>query len=297
VGVVGEGERPNTKGNRQNAEGKTPNIQVETRLTDTAWRAAAAIVLTAMAGAMIPSSPSSPVSPALGPLVTAARLLADDGAAVADAQAHFEAAIAADPSSSQAWAGLALTQARLAFAADDRDDGGRYALARAAASRALALDDRAWMAHAALGYVHAGLDRDTPAAAGAFARAVATGAFDQRVFIDYACVLKDLGRADLSLATIEAALARAPRSAALRAHRGLYLHALRRYDEELPALLEAVATDPRSAEAYFHLGLGYARRQQYDASLSALKTAVSLSNGSREFRWWLGWVESEASRS
>ena len=112
----------------------------------------------------------------------------------------------------------------------------------------------------------------------------------ESAFIDSACELFRGKQPHLALKTIERGLGMHPRSAALRAHRGLYLHAVGRYDEEIPALLDAVAADPRSAEAQFHLGLGYARRNAYADSLAALQNAVRLNPDEPRYRRWLDLV-------
>jgi DNA-binding winged helix-turn-helix (wHTH) protein len=109
----------------------------------------------------------------------------------------------------------------------------------------------------------------------------------ESVFIDRACELFRGRQPQLALQTVERGLGMHPHSAALRAHRGLYLHAVGRYDEEIPALLDAVAADPRSAEAQFHLGLGYARRNAFADSLAALHNAVTLNPNEPRYRRWL----------
>lgn len=267
-------------------------VMMPPQVIDTPARWPAAIALTAALLFFVALPSSQPtVSPALPLLRQGVHVLTQ--ANVAAAREVFAAAVARDPHAAVGWAGLALADARLAFAGDDRGAAG-YALARAAAFRALALEPRSWMAHAALGYVSAGQDDDREAAVAAFATAVAGGAGDPTVFIDYACLLKDAGRPDRSLAVIEAGLARVPAAAALHAYRGLYLHAVGRYDEELPALRDAVALDPKSAEVHFQIGLGYARRQQFAASLASLQIAVALSDGAPRYLSWLGRIAADA---
>jgi DNA-binding winged helix-turn-helix (wHTH) protein/Tfp pilus assembly protein PilF len=256
------------------------------------WSQLAAVLVLVLSTTLIPSSSPAP-SAAFLLIREGVRLTKDTPASILEARSRFEMAASTDPTSAAAWGWLAFTEARLAFSTESPSDE-RYVSARAAAQRALALDGRTWMAHAAMAYVEAGQAANKEGAIAAFDRAIEQGATERRVFIDYACVLKDVGRPAKSLEIIEAALARTPSSAVLRAHRGLYLHAVRRYEEEMPALLDAVAVDPRSAEAFFHLGLGYARRQQYAPSVAALKRAVVLSNGLPRFRMWLERIAMEA---
>jgi DNA-binding winged helix-turn-helix (wHTH) protein len=119
-------------------------------------------------------------------------------------------------------------------------------------------------------------------------------AIAESAFMDDACALARVKQPQLALRTIERGLAMYPRSAALRAHRGLYLHAVGRYDDEMSALLDAVALDPRSAEAQFHLGLGYARRRAYAESLTALERAVVLDPNQPRYRSWLDLIAADA---
>ena len=253
---------------------------------------AAFACMCALAAAVVPTA-NGRVSPALEPLRLGLKAMTTAPDAVSVAHAHFETAVTRDPRSAPAWGWFAFTSARIAFS-DESEAERRYAFARAAAEKALSLDGRLWTAHAALGYVLAGDARDLVAAQPFFDTAIARGAHDARLFIDYGCLLKDTGQFARALAIIEKGLQRAPASAALRAHRGLHLHAVGRFDEELPALLDAVALDPLAAEAHFHLGLGYARRRQYTAALASLKTSVALSDGAPRFLSWLGRIAADA---
>ena len=194
-----------------------------------------------------------------------------------------------------AWAREALEETRLVGAGERTADAG-YARARMAAEHALALNARLWRAHAALGIVSAEHDRDAAAAAGAFQRAVSTGASEPMVFTAYACALTRVKRPAEALAVIDRGLRILPRAPELRAHRGLLLHALGRYDEELATLQAVVADSPDSPDAHFHLGLGLARREQYDGAIAALRRAVSLSGGAPRFVSWLGRIAADAGR-
>jgi DNA-binding winged helix-turn-helix (wHTH) protein/Tfp pilus assembly protein PilF len=154
---------------------------------------------------------------------------------------------------------------------------------------------RNWRSHAALAQ-QALTANDPRGATVEFARAVAAGADDDALFVEYACALARQRQPALALEVIERGLARLPHSVTLRAYRGLYLHAVGRYHEELAALTDAVALDPGSAEAQFHLGLGFARRRDYGASLVALQRAVDLSGGAPRFLSWLGRIAADAGR-
>ena len=121
-------------------------------------------------------------------------------------------------------------------------------------------------------------------------------AIAESAYIEDACSLAKVKQPWLALRTIERGLAMYPRSAALRANRGLYLHALGRYDEEMIELRGAVAGDPRSAEAQFHLGLGYARRRAFAESLTALESAVRLKPNEQRYRHWRELIAADAQR-
>jgi tetratricopeptide (TPR) repeat protein len=118
-------------------------------------------------------------------------------------------------------------------------------------------------------------------------------AIAESVFIDDACALMKVKQPQLALRTIERGLTIYPRSAALRAYRGLYLHAVGRYDEEMTQLLDAVAIDSRSAEAQFHLGLGYARRRAFAQSMMALERAVRMNPNEPRYRHWLDLIAAD----
>jgi DNA-binding winged helix-turn-helix (wHTH) protein/Tfp pilus assembly protein PilF len=122
-------------------------------------------------------------------------------------------------------------------------------------------------------------------------------ALAESAFIDDACALHGARQPELALRTIERGLVLYPDSAVLRAHRGLYLHAVGRYDEEIAELRRAVAQAPRSAEVHYQLGMGLARRAQYDESLHALDRAVALSGGEPRYLSWLGRIAADAGRA
>lgn len=256
-------------------------------------RAAALVMTCGLAAATVHTS-TGRLSPATQAMLRGFAAMTDTPPAIDLARRHFERATVRDPSSAHAWAWLAYATARLA-SGDEVDGDAWQAMAQAAAQRATALDPQLWAAHAAVGYL-ASQQHDRTAMDAAFERAIALGAGDARLFIDYACALKDARDFQRALAVVERGLARNPKSAPLLAHRGLHLHAVGRYGEELPALLEAVALDPRAAEAHFHLGLGYARRAQYAAALASLQAAVTLSDGAPQFLSWFGRIAADAGR-
>ncbi|HUO88455.1 MAG TPA: winged helix-turn-helix domain-containing protein [Rhizomicrobium sp.] len=191
---------------------------------------------------------------------------------LAQARIYFEAAIAADPGSAAAHAGLAeamLTQ-------HAAGQGASFAAsAKAAAQAALALDDRSALAWALLGTATLVADRDFAAADAALLRAVALDPDLTRAHRARSLALAAVGRFVEAEREARRALALEPLTVSAHVDLVQLLLAARRF---APALVEAkkvIRLSAASAEAWSAFGWTHAllgdHRDAVDALLESLR--------------------------
>jgi len=203
----------------------------------------------------------------------------------------FQQAIEKDP-------GYALAYSWLAGAYDTLAGFGwlppREAIpkSRAAALKALEIDDRQAIAHAELGYISFSYDYDWPAAGKHYARAIALT--PSATLFTYAVYLTALGRHDEALAEAKRSLQIDPLAPMhnFRLARALYM--ARRYDEAIEQCKQMLEMDPSYPLAHWQLGQLYVEKGMYREALSELETDKVLTHGSPPALAYLGNVLARA---
>jgi eukaryotic-like serine/threonine-protein kinase len=170
------------------------------------------------------------------------------------AAALYQEAIGLDSSFAPAWAGLAAAQLQRALTQGARPSEAMPA-ARAAATRALALDSSLALAHTALAQVRFLYDRDWPAADSAFRRAMAINPSRAEVHLGYARFLLAIGRLDEALMHARRALELDPLDPETIAHLGWHELYVGRYAEVRESFDRALAVDTSRADTRRLLGL------------------------------------------
>ncbi len=194
--------------------------------------------------------------------------------------AHFQRAIDIDPTYALAYAGIAdcyivlSTPQIFLGAAWERDNFNK---AKAAARKALELDDTLAEAHTSLG---AALAReDDEAAHREWDRAIE---LNPNYAITYSFYTVDLigdGRLEEALEKIKRAREIDPLSVAFNTSHGMVFYRLRRYDEAIEQLRQAIEMNPNSMRAHWGLGLSYEQKGMYKEAISEFERCVSFSNG------------------
>ena len=159
--------------------------------------------------------------------------------------------------------GFALAYAGLAESYTLAGSGGYGTLARAeaneraraAARRAVALDDSLAEAHAALAYVKFRIDWDWPGAETEFRRALALKPGYARAHETYALFFATRRRFDEATAEMQRARQLDPLSPGVNNGLGRILHFQHRYDEALLQFQKTLEIEPGFAEAYFSIGM------------------------------------------
>jgi len=189
---------------------------------------------------------------------------------ITKAIAFFEAAIAVDPDSAEAYAGLAAAhQERAVWGKTSvRETTSR---ARAAATRALELDESLAEAHRVLATISEVYDWDWAAAEREFKRALELGGGEADVHAAYATFLHVRGRFSEAIAEIEQARRLDPLSATLASDAGRIYYRARQHDKALAAYKEALELDPALIPTYARVADVYLALGRHAEALAALE--------------------------
>ena len=200
-------------------------------------------------------------------------------ASLEESSRYFRQAIEADPTYALAHIGLADAYNFLgAFGIAVLPPSDAMPKARAAALRALELDDSLAEGHASLGFVKIYYDWDRAGAEAEFQRAIALNPNYAPAHQWYSHLLMSSGRTDEAIANARRAVAIDPLSLPAGMNLGWQLYWARHYDaaiEQLRALLQA---DGDFEQARWGLGLAYEGKRLPEATREFAK-AVEVSDG------------------
>lgn len=187
----------------------------------------------------------------------------------------FQKAIAKDPGYALAYAGLSDTYALLSNWGFLSPREG-YPRAKAAAVKALELDDTLAEAHTSLASVMSGYEWNWNGAEKNFKRAIELNPNYSTALHWYSFFLAEQGRHEEALATIKKAQAVDPLSLIINANVGFILYVARKYDEAIGPIQRTLELDPRFYLAYQYLGYVYEQQKLYDKSIAALQKALMI---------------------
>jgi tetratricopeptide (TPR) repeat protein len=209
---------------------------------------------------------------------------------------YFNRAIDADPSFALAYSGLAESYVLLpgmgVGALEPRDAMPK---ARAAAIRALELDDRIGEAHTALAYVNLNYDWDWEGAGREFDLARAVRPNDATFW--RAAFLAATGKPDEAIAEAERAQALDPLSAIVAAGASWMYHFARRYDGERAQALKALELNPQLALGHWRLGWALIGLGRPKEAIQAHQAALVYSGESPDIAAALGCALAGAGQS
>lgn len=192
------------------------------------------------------------------------------------ARAEFRRALDLDPAYAEAWAGLADTYELLA-SVGKLPPAESARLTRAAADRALEIDEDLAEAHSALATVLTSYYWDWEGATEHFRRALASNPNYWNARHRYANLLAIRGRFDEAIRQARMAADLDPLSSYARAAVGYTLYLARRYDDAVSHLEAATRIDPDFFLTHLDLGLVYARSGMPDRAVAAATEATRLS--------------------
>jgi len=198
--------------------------------------------------------------------------------ALTKAMEYFEEAIRDDPNWAPGYAGLAdaygvISEYKSVSARES------HAKAKAAARRALELDDSLAAAHTELANVAALDDFDWSGAEQEFQRALELSPGNAAAHHFHAENLMCMGRSHEASAEIDQARALDPLSVIINANIGLNYYYAGQADRAIEAERKALELDPNSAFVYEYLGMAYLQKGMDREAIAHLQKAVDLSHG------------------
>jgi len=197
-------------------------------------------------------------------------------AGLTKAIAAFEQATAKDPGFALAYAGLADAHTALAFSSlGSATPEGEFNKAKAAASKALEIDEGLAEVHSALGNIALQYDWDWPTAEKELKRAVELNPNLAEAHHGYSEYLQAMGRFDDGLREIVLAQALDPLSEIINFHHGLCLVGARE-DEAIDQFKKTLELEPNSPAAHWGLGFVYERQKKYDAAINEFELVLKL---------------------
>jgi TolB-like protein/Flp pilus assembly protein TadD len=194
---------------------------------------------------------------------------------------YFNQALDKNPNYPEAYAGLADSYA---LAGD-----WQYSLmapkdalpkAKAAATKAVELDDNLGEAHASLAFSIDLFDWDWPAAEKEFRRAIELNPGYATAYQWYSWHLAVLRRNDEAIAEMRKALVLDPLSLIVNADLAEQLLIAHRYDDSIKQAQRTIEMDPNFPVAHYVLGQALVQTHRYAEGIAELESAVKLSGGS-----------------
>jgi len=202
---------------------------------------------------------------------------------------YFELAIEKDPKYALAYAGLADTHSVLpqysAFPGKEA-----FEKAKAAAAKALEIDDALSEAHASLAGIKISWDWDWGSGEKELKRAIELNPGYATAHQWYALLLMQLGRHDDALVEIKKAQELNPLSPIINANVGYTLYHARRYDEAIEHYRKALEMHPSFGELHKYMAWAYAQKGMYEEALEEIQTAIILSGRIPPYLNVLGYV-------
>jgi uncharacterized protein (TIGR02996 family) len=189
---------------------------------------------------------------------------------------YFNAAIQKDPNYALAYAGLADTYGVMS----DHDvsyPAEAYPKAKAAALKALEIDDTLAEAHAALGRIEWGYDWDAAAAEKEFLRAIQLNPSDSTAHQWYSDLLSEQGRVEEGIQEAKRALDLDPLSVAMPLKLGDAYYFAHRYDEAIEEVRNTVDLHPASSDSHQNLAIYYLAKKMYAPFLTEAQLWLKLS--------------------
>jgi eukaryotic-like serine/threonine-protein kinase len=217
------------------------------------------------------------------------------GADLRKAIDYFNQAIAEDPNYALAYAGLADCY-DLLCEYSELSPKESYPKAKAAAIKALELDDTLGEAHTSLAYSLINYDWDWRSAEREYQRAIQLNPNYATAHQWYAECLSMLERHTEAITEIKRAQQLDPLSLIInQGVGGKYFYA-RRYDEAMAQFQRTVELYPHFPPTHQRLGWCYAQKRMYDEAIAEMKKAVDLSGNSTQMFAALGYAYATAGR-
>ncbi len=195
------------------------------------------------------------------------------------APGFFEEAIHKDPGYTLAYAGLA--NSCLQLAPDIIPPKEAYLQAKAAALKALEIDDTLAEIHTLLGTINFFFDWDWYAAEKEFKLAIDLNPNSVEAYQSYSIYLSAMGMHDKALAEIQKAQALDPLSLAINSDTAWIYFMAGEYGQAIEQYKKILALNPYHVKSLIELGRAYGQLKMFKQAIIELERAISLSPGDR----------------
>jgi TolB-like protein/Flp pilus assembly protein TadD len=204
----------------------------------------------------------------------------------------YQQAIRIDPGYAQPYSGLSDAYTSLGFSLDVITMPPAEAMpkARAAAVKALELDDTMAEAHTSLAFVHLLFDWDWNGAEREFQRAIQLNPRYDNAHHWYSHYLVAMGRKDESLAESRKALEIDPTNLILNTHLGWHYLNFHQYDEARQQLLKTLDMDSRFGQTHRYLAMAYFAQGRKAEGLAAHEKALQILQNNMEVTGEMGYA-------
>ena len=214
------------------------------------------------------------------------------GEALKKAAEFYQKAIEKDPDYALAYSGLAETYVLfssygVASASDSMPQ------AKAAAMRALQIDERLAEAHTALAFYLSNYEWDREGSEKAYRRSIELKPDYSTAHHWLGADLGNLKRFDESIAEIKRAEELDPLSAIIGTNHGDMLRLARRYDDAIAQYKRVLARNPNFSYAHLALGRAYGLKGMYPEAIAETRRSLELNPGSTD-KGWLGYWTARA---
>lgn len=187
---------------------------------------------------------------------------------------YYEQAVAADPNYAPAYAGLADAYALLGSSPNDGlPPNEAMPKAKAAAQKALQLDDGLAEAHASFAYINMVYEWNWASAEKEFKRAIEINPNYAGAHEWYAEFLAARGRESEALSEMKRARDADPLLVLMHAAVAEALYYSRRYDDVISQCQQTLELDPDYPIAHFHLGRAYMAKNMYPQAIAEYQKA------------------------
>lgn len=209
--------------------------------------------------------------------------------AIKQAAFYFQQSIETDPAYAPAYVGLAdcFPLLNLYGALTPRD---AYPKAKAAALKALEIDDRYTKAYNSLGVVKLFYEWDWTGAEEALRQAIELNPGYPDAHLRYGMFLTAMQRFAEAETEFQQAENLDPLSLITKTIGGYPFYYSRQYEKAACRFISVIATDENYSMAHFRLGLTYAQQKNYEQAAAELQKSISLSND-RDAIATLGYVQ------
>ncbi len=208
---------------------------------------------------------------------------------------YFEQAIEKDPNYALAYAGLADSYALLG-GYDVLRPKDSYPRARAAATKALEIDDTLAEAHTSIARIRMAFDWDWLAAEREFKRAIELNPNYATAHHWYGMYLVRMGRFDEALSEIKQAQKLDPLSLIINADMGAPLFFARQYDQAIEQHRKTLEMDLNFPPTHLRLGAAYEQKGMYQEAIAEYQRAIELSGDNTKTSVVLGYAYAVSGR-